>query len=63
MRVKTERGQEMKLTLSPKEIIKVLSNMSIETIEERLDANYSYWDVYENEGYFELNTKQEGVKK
>ena len=53
----------MKLTLSPKEIIKILSNMSIETIEERLDANYSYWDVYENEGYFELNTKQEGVKK
>jgi hypothetical protein len=35
----------MEMRLTEEEIMKLISVMSTEEIEEKLDANYSYWDV------------------
>ena len=44
----------MKITLTAEDIKKILSCMSIDTINSYLEANYKEWDVCEYECSFEL---------
>ena len=50
----------MELKLSKEDVEKILSTLDIEDIENRLDANYSHWDILnDNCDPFILTKKEE----
>jgi len=52
----------MNIRLNIKDIKKILSTITIETIENKLDTNYIFWEVDYGSGIFTL-TRNEKVQE
>ena len=52
----------MMLKLSKEDIKKIISTISLEDIESRLDYNWECWEINDCGDYFEL-TKKEAIKE